>query len=234
MSNPARRLLEIYTAWGNSYEPNKQVLQSRGLSDNDPTAIATQLEAFKLLISIEHAMDYLAQKNPNIDEYRKHFPEWVKMAIHAPGNWQGGSDFETSFPSTHLSHLGTFAILLDFDQPALQPEPEAKLRDLVQSVIDLLLIDESLSPHLREYIFKLANELRTALDDESVTGTFDFPRAAERLWVGLYAAAGQSKNMRSKWRSIATGIFRDAGTAALGSLPSIGITIAQISASSGS
>jgi len=233
MSNPARRLLDIYTTWGNSYSPNKQVLESRGLSGNDPAAIATQMDAFRLLIAIEHAMDYLAQKNPSIDEYRAHFPEWVKMAIHAPGNWTSGSDFETGFPTAHLSHLSTFAILLDFDQPALQPEPEAKLRDLVQGVIDLLLVDESLTPHLREYIYKLANELRIALDDESIAGTFDFPRAAERLWVGLYAAAGQSKAMRSKWRNIATGIFRDAGAAALGSLPSIGITVAQISAAAG-
>ena len=159
MLNPARQLLEIYTTWGSAYSPATAVLESRGLSGNDPTSIATQMEAFRLLILIEHAMDYLAQKNLSIDEYRKHFPEWVKMAIHAPGNWQAGSDFEAGFPAAHLSHLRAFAILLDFDQPGLQPEPEAKLRKLVQDVIDLFLHDESLSPHLRECIYTLANEI---------------------------------------------------------------------------
>lgn len=80
-------------------------------------------------------------------------------------------------------------------------------------------------------VFKLVNEVRTALEDESISGSFDFADGAHRLWVGVFAAAGQSKNMRSKWRSAAADLFRDAGAAALGSLPSMGLTVAQIVAS---
>lgn len=96
--------------------------------------------------------------------------------------------------------------------------------------MDLLITDESLSPHLREYVFKLATEIRIALDDEAVTGSFDFAEGAHRLWVAMYAAAGQSKTMRTKWKGAASGLFRDAGAAALGSLPTVGISIAQIMA----
>lgn len=229
MSNPARRLFEIYSSWGDGYSPQRQAIDVRRL--NESVGIANQLEAFRLLISLEYALDYLGTKSASIEVYRAQFPEWVKMAVHAPNNWTGGSNAQTGFPPGPMSHLNTFATLLDFDQPGLQPEPEAKLRNVVHEVIDLLIADESLSPHLREYVFKLANEIRTALDDESISGSFDFAEGAHRLWVAVFAAAGQSKNMRSKWRNAASDLFRDAGAAALGSLPSLGLTVAQIAAS---
>jgi hypothetical protein len=228
MSNPARRLFEIYSTWADSYSPQRQAIDVRRL--NDPKGIAKQMEAFRLLISIEYALDYLGRKNASVEVYRAQFPEWVKMAIHAPNNWTSGSSAQTGFPAGPMSHLNTFATLLDFDQPGLQPEPEAKLRNVIQEVMDLLIADESLSPHLREYVFKLVNEIRTALDDESISGSFDFAEGAHRLWVAVFAAAGQSKNMRIKWRHAASDLFRDAGAAALGSLPSMGLTIAQIAA----
>jgi hypothetical protein len=231
MSNPARRLFDIYTEWGASYGPNRGVAEVRGLVGNHSAAITTQMESFRLLISIEHALNYLGTKNASIEVYRAQFPEWVKMSMHVPNNWQGGSSAEVGFPVGPMSHLNTFATLLDFDRPGLLPEPEAKLRNVIQEVIDLLSADESLTPQLREYVFKLTNEIRTALDDESITGSFDFAEGAQRLWVAVFAAAGQSRSMRTKWRRAASDLFRDAGASALGSLPSMGITIAQITAS---
>lgn len=230
MSNPARRLLEIYVQWGSKYSTGVQALEARGLHQKNPEAMALQMESFRLLISIEHALEYLGSKNASIDVYRAQFPEWVKMAINAPNTWTGGTSTEQGFPSAPMSHLNTFATLLDFDRPGLQPEPEAKLRDVVHAVMELLIADESLTPHLREYVFKLANEIRTALDDEAISGSFDFVDSAERLWVAMYAAAGQSRTMRTKWKGAASNLFRDAGAAALGSLPAVGLTVAQIAA----
>ena len=230
MSNPARRLLEIYVQWGEKYSSQIQSYEARGLHNNDSKSVALQVESFRLLIAIEHALNYLGSKNSSIDVYRTQFPEWVKMAINAPNNWTSGTTASDGFPPVPMAHLDTFATLLDFDRPGLQPEPEAKLRSVINVVMDLLITDESLSPHLREYVFKLATEIRIALDDEAVTGSFDFAEAAHRLWVAMYAAAGQSKTMRTKWKGAASGLFRDAGAAALGSLPTMGISIAQIMA----
>lgn len=144
---PARYLHKM---GGEAYSPNQQMVESRGLLGTDPAPFAIQVEAFRLLISIEHALNYLGTKNASVDVYRSQFIEWEKMAINAPNNWAAGSEADVGLPPVPMSHLNTFATLLDFDRPGLQPEPEAKLRNVIQEVMNLLVADESLSPHLRE------------------------------------------------------------------------------------
>jgi hypothetical protein len=127
-----------------------------------------------------------------------------------------------------MAHLQTLAILLDVDRPSLSPKPEQTLRTVLNTVFELLSDDEGLSDSLRAYIYRLANEMRTALDDESLVGSFDFADAAERLWVALQAAAGQSQRNESAWKQASADLFRDAGAAALGSMPSLALTVMQL------
>lgn len=230
MSNPARRLHEIYQGWAAGYGPTAEARGARGLDPNSPDTYASQVESFRLILAIEHALVYLESKSPGMAIYRKQFPQWVNISINYPGNWTGGSDPEASFPQSVMDHLHTFSILLDFDNPGLMPEPEAKLRDVIQSIVTLLIEDDSLSQELREYIFKLTNEVRAALDDEAITGSFDFAGAAQRMWVSVFAAAGQSKKMKTKWKATAGRLFQDASATALGSLPAVSVTLAQIQA----
>lgn len=229
MTNPARRLHEIFVDWRAQYGPSTSAYEVRGWHKSPSPAVETHLEVFRLLLSIRNALDYLEAKGISISTYRQYYEQWMQMALHVPNNWTGSSDPQQGFPAEPLAHLDTLATLLDVDRPALHPDPEAKLRTVVAEVFDLLATDESLSEHLREYVFKLANEIRTALDDEAITGSFDFAAAAERLWVAVYAAAGQSRKASGKWKTTARRLFLDSAAGAIGSSPSLGLTIAQIS-----
>lgn len=230
MSNPARRLYEIFEAWGAGYGPGSDAMKARGLDGLSDEAYDRQVESFKMLIAIDHALTYLEKSGVSVPVYRFELKSWIKMAIHAPNSWQGASNKATGFPSQSMAHLNTLATLLDVNGPRLKAEPEQTLRDVINQVLSLLAEDGEISDTLRGYLYKLARELQTALDDESVLGTFDFAEAAERLWVGLHAAAGQSAKHGSAWKGAAARLFRDAGATALGSLPAMALTMVQVMA----
>jgi hypothetical protein len=228
MRNPAERLHEIFSTWSASYGPNVTAFSARGLDTKGDAAYATQLEAFRLLVAIDQALIYLAQRGIDVLIYRAEWKNWIDMALHIPNSWANGSDPNTGFPATPMAHLKTLAILLNVDRPGLSEKPEETLRAVLAEVFRLLAVDENLSDSLRAYIFGLASEMRNALDDEAVVGTFDFAGAAERLWVSLQAAAGQSKSHRTDWKRASTSMFRDAGAAAIGSMPTLALTVMQM------
>jgi len=231
MENPARRLLAIYTEWASRYDGSKQDQTVRNLSHSD--GVNRHLEVFGLLSSIQKSIEFYKTMHPEgFRVYENAFDIWVKMALNFPGNWLGGSDSNSVFDPTALAHLETFATHLDFNQPSLPAESAGTLREAIANAMELLAEDESITGNLRTYIYQLISELRTALDDEAVAGDFDFATSAHRLWVALWAAAGQSKSRRQRWTAAAKGMFRDAGAAALGSLPTAAITVAQIAAAS--
>ncbi|GAA1781646.1 hypothetical protein [Agromyces lapidis] len=228
MTNPARRLQMIFARWSDAYTGHTSAHSAREWNSAPSVAMDQHLEAFRLLLAIGDSLDYLEAKNVNVNVYRAAYVEWTKIVLNNPNAWTTALGREAAFPEHPIAHLDTLATVLDLDRPVLHPEPEAKLRAVVDQVMELLGADESISPSLREYVYRLVTEIRTALDDEAVMGSFDFAEGAQRLWIALFAAAGQSTKMRSKWKAAASGIFRDAGVAALGSLPSVGLTIAQI------
>ena len=82
-------------------------------------------------------------------------------------------------------------------------ESKNHIRATLDDVVKLLLEDDSLSSELRYYLTKLVREMQTALDDEEVGANFDFMGAAERLWVAMQAAGGQSTKKKSGWFTVA-------------------------------
>jgi len=203
-------------------------MTARGLDSKGDEPYAIQVEAFRLIIAIDQALTYLESRDIDASVYRVELKNWIDMVLHVPNNWGGSSAVQTGFPPTPMAHLQTLAILLDVDRPSLSPKPEQTLRTVLNTVFELLSDDEGLSDSLRAYIYRLANEMRTALDDESLVGSFDFADAAERLWVALQAAAGQSQRNESAWKQASADLFRDAGAAALGSMPSLALTVMQL------
>lgn len=228
MTNPARRLYVIFRGWREAYSPTIAAYDVRGFNKEPPNeAVEIHLEVFRLLASIRDSLNYLESKGIGVATYQDHYPQWLRMALHVPNGWTGGSDPDQGFPPESMAHLDTLATLLDVDRPSLHAEPEARLRRVLNEVFELLRTDDSLSDQLREYVYKLANEIRQALDDEAIMGTFDFATAAERLWVAVYAAAGQSQRP-GKWKAAAKRFWADAAAGAIGSAPSVGLTMAQI------
>ena len=228
MRNPARRLHEIFSTWAASYGANSAAMTARGLESKGDEPYLVQVEAFRLVIAIDQALTYLESRGIDAGVYRVELKNWIDMVLHLPNNWAGQSDPNVGFPPTPMAHLQTLAILLDVDRPSLSPNPEQTLRTVLGTVFTLLVDDDALSDSLRAYIYRLADEMRTALDDESIVGTFDFAEAAERLWVALQAAAGQSRRNGSAWRTASADLFRDAGAAALGSMPTLALTVMQM------
>ena len=231
MDNPARRLLAIYEEWASQYNHTLSDQDVRNIPQS--AGVERHMEVFGLLASLRNSIAFYKTMHPDgFRVYEQAFDTWVRMGLNVPGNWEGGSDANAVFNPTALAHLETFATHLDFNQPSLPEGSAATLRDAIANAMELLAEDESITGNLRSYIYQLISELRTALDDEAVAGDFDFATSAHRLWVALWAAAGQSKGRRQRWTAAAKGMFRDAGAAALGSLPTAAITVAQIAAAS--
>lgn len=228
MRNPARRLHEIFTAWSTGYGPSTAAVTARGLESKSDDAYSVQVEAFRLIIEIGQALTYLESRAINVDVYRRELKNWIDIVLHSPNAWTGPSDTNTGFPPTPLAHLETLVILLEVDRPALSAKPEHTLRTVIAQVLELLVDDDAISDTLRSYIYRLVSEMRTALDDESVAGIFDFADAAERLWVAMQAASGQSRSNKGRWRKASGDLFRDAGAAALGSMPTLALTVMQM------
>jgi len=227
MDNPARRLLGIYRQWASQYGIGLSDLDARNLPQR--AGIERQMEAFGLLSTLHKSLTFYRSIDPEgFRVYDEAFETWVRIALNAPGNWAGATPPQVVFEPNALNHLETFATVLAFSQPSIPADSADTLRDVIAKAMSLLAEDESIGDSLRAYIYQLISEMRTALDDEAVAGSFDFATSAHRLWVALWAASGQSKGKRGAWSAAAKDLFRDAGAAALGSLPALALTAGQI------
>lgn len=94
---------------------------------------------------------------------------------------------------------------------------------MTRSVLSLIAEDDSITTDLAAYLSRLVREMDAALEDDELPAGFDTADAIRRLWVGLHAAAGQSKDdgTRSKWRGMADRIWVSASGGALASVPTI-------------
>ncbi|MBF4511331.1 hypothetical protein ITJ66_02435 [Plantibacter sp. VKM Ac-2885] len=229
MENAARRLLEIYKDWAARYGSNIEARAVRKLSSG--AGMEMQLEVFELLSSIDRSLTEMEQRRP-LRVYRKSYHQWVLMALNVPAAWTGGSDANAVFVAPHLDHLETFADMLDYEEPPLPDEAVAGLRSVVDDALALLQSDTSITDGLKNYMFKLLDDLRTSLDEETILDNFDYRVAADRLWVSLWAAAGQSTANKDSWRATASRMAENVFTSFMGSGPAIaaGYHIAAITA----
>lgn len=203
MSNPARELLLIFSTWKGSMDGTVAPQITRGWAAGDePTE--TYLQAMRHLLAIQRALDVLKSEGRETDYFYEYFTAWLKIVLNYPGSWQTGTRSDAAFPSSLLNQLQGLAVILDFSgHPGMNAESKGHIRATLDEVIELLLGDDSLSSELRFYLTKLVREMQTALDDEEVAANFDFMGAAERLWVAMQAAAGQSTTKKSGWTTVA-------------------------------
>jgi hypothetical protein len=226
MRNPATDLHEIFSLWSNELEGgNKSAVESRsGLISQTGFDTRLHLQALGYLGEIEAALDELEAVGYPVETWRKYVPQWARMLFNFPYPWEGVAlDPEAAYAPSSLDMLQVLGSVIASRQPRLGPEAKDDLQSFVVSVLDLISLDDTITPELKAYLGKLAREMHAALEDEDLPAGFDLEDAVRRLWVGLHAAAGQSSDdeSKSRWRDAAGRIMVSGAGSALGSAPTL-------------
>lgn len=156
----------------------------------------------RLLDAVERAIDDLEALGRRVRVHRANLVGWTKVILAYPHAWTGNVEPESAVPMVLLDHLETLGELIESNLLIANPAQLAQIQDVVNAARDLLGADESIDARLRQYLVELVREVQNALDD-TTAGTFDFRRAAERLWVAMQAASGTSGKNASAWRAAA-------------------------------
>lgn len=187
-------------------------------SDQARSVTRDHLDCMTCLIEIDHRLSQLEAEGRNVGSYQRMLPTWMHAVLMFPGGWQAKQPKVSAHAMDSLEHL---AELLDLVTPSVRPERSQQLSDLLDRVAAMLKDDDSLSDQLRRYLFWLVEETRTALAEHQTLGTFDVNGAMMRLWVGLNAAAEQSKGKKREWRGVVRDLFVGTTGGLLANVPGI-------------
>lgn len=219
MTNSARALHEIFREWTKVSSPHQ--IAARGL--NEPEADARFQEHVVAMVHIAHLnaeLDRLEQSGRNVASYRKMITPWIQAVLAYPKGFEQNNS-ASLFREHYLDSLEHLADLLDLHHTQLKPGVVGELAQLLLEVEELLAADQTITNELRAYLHRLVSECRQALADHSVLGTFDLQEAAFRLWVGMNAAAEQSRSKKSSWRDFARKVLPGTVSGLLVATPSL-------------
>lgn len=226
MRNPAHELLEIFETWGEF--PGGNPIKTRGLEDDEDTAVDDHLHAMCLLAAMKHCVDELERGGYRVKSFRRSFRLWTKAIMNYPHAWNAASNSHI-FTVHAMDTLENLAAAIDSHVPAPTPERVAEIMSYLDDVVSLLGEDQNLSPELRLHVSKIVQTIRSAIAEERAFGETDLKQALYDLWVALYAAAGQSDGeTRGRWATMAETIYRPAAAGFIGSIPGLAIAVAQL------
>ena len=104
MSNPARELLSIFTAWKENSTGNVQPQITRGWAGrDDPTQ--TYFQAMRCLLGIQRAIEDLKTERSDVDYFDDYLTSWLKIVLNYPSSWQTGITADGAFPVQLLDQL---------------------------------------------------------------------------------------------------------------------------------
>ena len=233
MPNPAADLHDVFEQWGAVLsDGNHSVSGSRGLDTQE--GFARQRDAMGHLLDLVEGLSRLEEQGMPVSVYRKYVPAWTSMLMNYDHTWTSAVYRDTAFPQNEMDHLETLKGWFDVGAPRLRSGSDVELEGLLDDVNALLLDDASISDELRLYIRRLVADIKASLDDEQIGGGFDLAGAAERLWVALFAAAGQTADpeKKSSWTNLATTLWQPSVVGILSSLPgAVATTIGVIAGS---
>jgi hypothetical protein len=220
MSNPAADLHELFTRWGAVLdEGNQSAMSSRQLDSEE--GFAKQRDAMGHLLDVVEGLSRLEDQGLPVSIYRKYVAAWTSMTMNCDRHWNSAMSRETAFPQNEMDHLETLRGWFAVGAPRVRSGTDAELRVLLSDVGALLDDDASISDELRLYIRRLVADVQASLDDEKLGSGFDLGDAAERLWVALFAAAGQTSDpdKKGRWSNLATTIWQPSIVGLVSSLP---------------
>ncbi|MDY0892991.1 hypothetical protein [Frigoribacterium sp. CFBP9030] len=225
MSNPAADLHALFVQWGEVLKDgNHSVAGSRGL--DTVRGFAGQRDAMRHLLDLVDGLARLEEQGLPVSLYSKYVPAWTSMLMNFDRSWGSAMSREVAFPSNEMDHLETLIGWFAVGAPRLRGGTGMELRALLEDVSSLLLEDASISDELRLYIRRLVADITASLDDETLGDGFDLGGAAERLWVALFAAAGQTSDpeKKSRWANLATTIWQPSIVGITSSIPGVVVT----------
>lgn len=227
LKNPANELLALFESW--RQPSGRQAYVSRGFQENEAEVLDEHLEAMSLLAAMRKRVDDLEAGGYRVTSYRRNFRLWTKVVLNYPHAWTQENVNPAVFTEHALDTLENLAAAIDNNLPSLGPQTVDDITRYLDDVVTLLGEDRSLSEQLRAHISKVVQTVRMCIVEESTFGDTDLKQCLEDLWVSLYAAEAQSTDTPpGKWTSMADTIFKPAVASFLGSLPSVGIAVAQL------
>lgn len=224
MRNPAADLLQVFEKWRTGSIP----IVSRGFQSDAARALDEHLRAMCLLAEMKTCVDHLERDGYRVGSFRRGFRLWTKAVLNYPNAWNASSN-SAVFTDHAFDTLEALAGAIDQHAPIPTPDRVTKILSYLDEVTSLLGEDRELSEELRLHLGRLISTIRGCISEENTFGSTDLKQSLYDLWIGLYAAAGQSEGeTRSRWTSMAEKIFQPAAAGFLGSLPAVAVSFAQL------
>jgi hypothetical protein len=213
--NPAAQLLAILKKWESGLQQGHGAAYARNWDSNPDGAVADHIAAWKHLGVLSRVIDGLSADGFNMTMSKEYLPQWGRMAASVGASWTSNNHTVQPFPADAMSQLQALSTILELAQTRTGPTNLDLLSDVVTQASELLKDDESLSDELRAYLVKLVREIRNALEDDTLGDGFNFAEAAERLWVAMQAAAGESSEKSDSWKQAAASLLPSAAAGVL-------------------
>lgn len=192
VDNPAQRLKDILDRWVTAREEKGNqgydAVWAEALGVTTAQVTSHVASALGLIPQIEGAVALIGDKaaQAGVDRYRE---EWATAFI-PPSPGRGGA--VSYLPSSDsLIALGAIASILRAHMPKLSvPDVDAAadLHEVVRTLVDDLLDDETLPDELRQVMAARLNDMLWALAHVQIGGAEAIDAALDRLWMA-YAAS---------------------------------------------
>jgi hypothetical protein len=213
--NSAAQLLAIFRSWESGLRQGHGAAYARNWESNPDGAVADHISAWRHLGALSRVIDGLSNDGFNMTMSKEYLPQWGRMAASVGASWTSNNHSVEPFPADAMFQLQALSTILELAQTRTGPANLDLLSDVVTQASELLKGDESLSDELRSYLVKLVREIRNALEDDTLGGGFNFAEAAERLWVAMQAAAGESRENSEGWKHAAASLLPSAAAGVL-------------------
>lgn len=187
MANPANLLLDIFESWNN---PGLNTKSAR--SDND---LVIHRRAMGYIGEIEQILDLLDAEEVNTSVYRRYLIQWVAIIMNYPNSWTSTMG---EIDRVSLDHLVNLANQSRDVVPEVDTEQFALLDAYLEAVEFALANDSSLPKFSKIHVRTVVSNIRTAMDNITVVGDFEFQTLIHLLFSLLASSAARSQQ-RERW-----------------------------------
>lgn len=215
MSNPARELHTLYTAWRARVDEVKGSLENALQPFGE--GASQMIVAMSLLTRIDTTLTRFELDGLKVDLYRRQQPGWASGVMSYAAGWKVNLTGEHVFTQAKLDEIEGFANYLDGKVLEYSDLQASELLHIVGRAQKALAEDTELDSLLSLYIHRLLQQIVEALTDQNFGIKFDVEAAAEELSVAFRAAeASSSKERASVWRELWTNMVGGAGGGLIG------------------
>lgn len=190
---------------------------ARWSSDQHYPDPADHRTAVRHLDAIEELLGQMDDVGLKTDVFRRHFIKWSTLTLRHPNDW-GTQTAQKLTDTAALEHLENLAEWFRTLVPTVMGDGLDQIRRYVDGVRDLLDVDDSLDPLLKQHAKQVIAHLIWCVDNYDAVGDFDLQAAMERLIATMVRSAGAS-DKRDRWRDLLNGFVYPFGTQVAAAIP---------------